>query len=87
MPPATLDEIRTELAAVADDAPAGGASELRSLAEGLSEMPDEVAAKRTRLRETGDRLSELEHDVGAGLAEDLHTIQQNLQVVADDVGH
>lgn len=85
MPRADLDEIRTELDTVADDAPDPIASELRSLKESLTNLPENNETKQTRIRETEDKLSELEHDVDEERAEKLHTIQQNLQLVAEDI--
>ncbi|WP_266075111.1 hypothetical protein [Haladaptatus caseinilyticus] len=85
MPRADLDEIRTELEIVADEAPESVASELRSLKKGLTNLPDDAETKETQLRETENRLSELEHEVGEEIATELHTIQQNLQLVAEDI--
>ncbi|WP_435151490.1 hypothetical protein [Haladaptatus sp. DFWS20] len=87
MPRADLDEIRTELDAVADDVPEPVASELRSLKRGLTNLPENDVTRQTQIRETEDRLSELEHEVDEERAEQLHTIQQNLQLVAEDIGY
>ncbi len=87
MPSATLDEIRAELSAVADDAPESVASELRALETGLTNLPEAEEDRQTQFRETEDRLSEVEQQTSGELAENIHTIQQNLQLVAEDEGY
>ncbi|MFH5797425.1 hypothetical protein [Haladaptatus sp. CMAA 1911] len=82
-----LDEIRADLDSVADDASPAVAGEIRSIRKGLSNIPSDEETKRTQFRETEDRISEIEHQADASVAERLHTLQEDIHVLAEDVGY
>lgn len=82
-----LDEIRAGLDSVADDASPDVAGEIRSVRKGLSNIPNDEEAKRTQFRETEDRISEIEHRADASVAERLHALQEDIHVLAEDVGY
>ncbi|WP_423743302.1 hypothetical protein V5735_09495 (plasmid) [Haladaptatus sp. SPP-AMP-3] len=82
-----LDEIRMDLDSVADDASQDVAGEIRSIRKGLTNIPDDEETRQTQFRETEDRLSELEHQADRSVAERLHTLQEDIHVLAEDVGY
>ncbi|EFW92113.1 hypothetical protein ZOD2009_11570 [Haladaptatus paucihalophilus DX253] len=82
-----LDEIRMDLDSVADDASPDVAGEIRSIRKGLTNIPEDKEARRTQFRETEDRISEIEHQADRSVAERLHTLQEDIHVLAEDVGY
>lgn len=84
---ASLDSVRQEFDDARADATPEVASELATVQESLTDLPDDDSARKTELRKARERLSEIEHDAAPDVAGRVETIQQELQMIEEDVGY